>query len=188
VLVDARGHIASPVVGGADAIQGLITQAVGGRDAAPAVLQVLPPAAPPAPAMPAAPVAPGSGDPAPSLDLRNPDGGAVALTDPERDTLVLFWNPGCGFCAQMLPELLAWHRTAAAGAPRLLVIAAGTLEENRAMGLQAELVLDGNFSAGQAFGAAGTPSAVLVDSAGRIASGVAVGAPSVLSLTGGVRS
>ena len=188
VLVDPQGRIASPVVGGADAIQGLITQALGGLEAAPAVLQVLPPAAPPAPAMPAVAAAPGTGDPAPNLDLRDPDGGAVALTDPERDTLVLFWNPGCGFCAQMLPDLLAWEQTRAAGAPRLLLIATGTLEENREMGLRAELVLDGNFSAGQAFGVSGTPSAVIVDSAGRIASGVAVGAPSVLSLAGSVRS
>jgi thiol-disulfide isomerase/thioredoxin len=178
VLVDARGRIASVVVGGADAIQGLVDRALSGAEAAAPVLQVLPPA----------PVLPGAGDPVPSLDLSDADGAGVALSDPERDTLVLFWNPGCGFCAQMLPDLLAWEQARPAGAPRLLVIASGTLEENRAMGLDGELVLDGNFSAGQAFGAAGTPSAVLVDSAGRIASGVAVGAPSVLSLAGGVRS
>jgi thiol-disulfide isomerase/thioredoxin/uncharacterized membrane protein YphA (DoxX/SURF4 family) len=182
VLVDPQGHIASPVVGGADAIAGLIAQALSGADAVPAVLQVL------APSAPVVPTAPGVGDPAPSLELHDPDGAAVALSDPERDTLVLFWNPGCGFCAQMLPDLLAWEHARPATAPRLLLIAAGTLEENRAMGLQAELVLDDNFSAGQAFGAGGTPSALLVDSAGVIASGLAVGAPSVLALAGGVRS
>ncbi|HEX3617269.1 MAG TPA: TlpA disulfide reductase family protein [Solirubrobacteraceae bacterium] len=177
VLVDSRGRIASPVVGGAASIERLIDQALSGAGAAP-VLQV------PAPAVA---VAPGAGDPAPSLELRDGDGDAVSLSDPDRDTLVLFWNPGCGFCARMLPDLLAWERARSADAPRLLVIAAGTLAENRAMGLAGELVLDANFSAGQAFGAAGTPSAVLVDSAGRIASGVAVGAPSVLSLAAGVR-
>jgi thiol-disulfide isomerase/thioredoxin len=183
VLVDPRGRIASPVVGGADAIAGLIAQALGGADAVPAVLHVLPPASAPVVA-----TAPGVGDPVPSLELHDPDGAAVALADPERDTLVLFWNPGCGFCSQMLPDLLAWEQTRPATAPRLLLIAAGTLEENRALGLQAELVLDGNFSAGQAFGAGGTPSALLVDSAGLIASGLAVGAPSVLALAGGIRS
>jgi hypothetical protein len=48
-------------------------------------------------------------------------------------------------------------------------------------------VLDGSFAVGQAFGAGGTPTAVLVDSSGRVASGLAVGAPSVMSLAGGVR-
>ncbi len=25
------------------------------------------------------------------------------------ETMVLFWNPGCGFCQQMLPDLKAWE-------------------------------------------------------------------------------
>jgi hypothetical protein len=37
---------------------------------------------------------------------------------------------------------------------------------------------------GRAFGASGTPSAVLVNEHGRIASEVAIGAPSVLELLG----
>jgi len=183
VLVDARGRIASAVVGGAEAIEALIVEALSAAEAAPTPLQVLPPAnvAP-------IPAAPGAGDPAPNLELHDADGAAVAVADPERDTLVLFWNPSCGFCAQMLPDLLAWEQARGGGAPRLLLIAAGTLEENRAMGLEYELVLDGSFAVGQAFGAGGTPSAVLVDSSGRVASGLAVGAPSVMSLARGVRN
>jgi len=42
--------------------------------------------------------------------------------------------------------------------------------------------LDQQFSVGRAFGASGTPSGVLVDAKGKIASGVAVGAPAVLEL------
>jgi hypothetical protein len=52
------------------------------------------------------------------------------------------------------------------------------------MGLRSTVVLDQQFSVGRAFGAGGTPSAVLVDAEGRVASEVAVGAPAVLELAG----
>ncbi len=50
------------------------------------------------------------------------------------------------------------------------------------MGLRAPMLLDQGFSIGQAFGASGTPFAVLVDAEGRIASDLAVGASGVLAL------
>jgi hypothetical protein len=53
------------------------------------------------------------------------------------------------------------------------------------MELNSTVVLDQQFSVGRAFGASGTPSAVLVDKEGKIASGVAVGAPAVLELARG---
>jgi hypothetical protein len=46
------------------------------------------------------------------------------------------------------------------------------------------VLLDQSFATGQAFGASGTPSAVLVDAEGKVASEVAVGAPAVLELAG----
>jgi len=49
---------------------------------------------------------------------------------------------------------------------------------------RAPILLDDEFAAGNAFGAAGTPSAVLVDKRGRVASSVAVGADAVLALAG----
>jgi thiol-disulfide isomerase/thioredoxin len=100
------------------------------------------------------------------------------------ETLVLFWNPGCGFCEQMLPDLKEWEASAQEGAPKLLVVSAGSEEANEGMGLRSTVVLDQQFSAGRAFGASGTPSAVLVDAEGKIASEVTVGAPRVLELAG----
>jgi hypothetical protein len=50
--------------------------------------------------------------------------------------------------------------------------------------LGARLFLVSVFAAGRAFGASGTPSAVLVDAEGNVASQVAVGAPGVLELVG----
>jgi hypothetical protein len=57
-----------------------------------------------------------------------------------------------------------------------------TEEANREQGLSSPVVLDQQFAVGTAFGASATPSAVLVDSEGRIASEVAVGAQGVWEL------
>ncbi len=50
------------------------------------------------------------------------------------------------------------------------------------MGLRAPVLLDQGFVAGRAFGVLGTPSGVLLDNEGMIASEVAVGAPAVMKL------
>jgi hypothetical protein len=42
--------------------------------------------------------------------------------------------------------------------------------------------LDQQFATGRAFGASGTPSTVLIDAEGKVASEVAVGAPAVMEL------
>ena len=97
---------------------------------------------------------------------------------------MLFWNPGCGFCQQMLPDLKEWEANAPDGAPRLLVVSAGSEEANREMGLASPVLLDQQFATGRAFGASGTPSAVLLDKKGKVASQVAVRAPAVLELAG----
>ncbi len=99
-------------------------------------------------------------------------------------TLLLFWNPGCGFCKRMQDDLKAWEENPPTDAPRLLVVSTGTVEANAEMGLRAPVLLDRGFATGGAFGAGGTPSAVLIDAEGKIASEVAVGGPAVLELAG----
>jgi thiol-disulfide isomerase/thioredoxin len=166
VLVDEEGKVASEVAVGAPAVLAL----AGGGDGGVAAQQ-------------AAPAAPRIGEPAPALKLPNLRGKRVNLAAFRgHKTLVLFWNPGCGFCQQMLPDLKEWEQNPPEGAPKLLVVSAGTAEDNREMGLSSTVVLDQNFAAGSAFGAGGTPSAVLVDENGNIASELAVGGPAVLEL------
>jgi hypothetical protein len=58
------------------------------------------------------------------------------------------------------------------------------VDANKEMGLSSTMLIDQGFQIGRSFGASGTPSAVLIDEEGRIASGVAVGAPRVLELAG----
>ena len=76
---------------------------------------------------------------------------------------MLFWNPGCGFCQRMLDDLKAWESKPPKGSPKLIVVSTGTAEANKAMGLRSTILLDQGFNTGRAFGASGTPSAILVD-------------------------
>jgi len=184
VLVRRDGTIGSPAALGADAIRRLIANVLNQP-----VLNALPMAAPAngngrsAAQAPSQPAAPKVGQPAPELRLPDLTGKSVDLTDFRGSkTLVLFWNPGCGFCQQMLKDLKAWEEKPPTGAPRLLVVSAGGVEANQAMGLRSPVVLDEGFNAGRAFGASGTPMAVLVDAEGKIASQLVAGATEVLAL------
>jgi hypothetical protein len=82
----------------------------------------------------------------------------------------------------MLDDLKAWEVKPPKDTPTLLVVSAGSVEENRALGLRAPIVLDPNFNIGRSYGATSTPSAVLIDAQGKITSEVAVGAAAVLVL------
>ena len=120
---------------------------------------------------------------APPVKLRDLEGHTVELAQFRgRETLVLFWNPKCGYCQRMLSDLKTWEAKDAAGKPGLWVISTGTAEANREMGLRSPIALDPDFGIARRFGASGTPSAVLVDSEGKVASGVAVGSQAVLGL------
>jgi thiol-disulfide isomerase/thioredoxin len=193
VIVEPDGKVGSPVAGGSIAIESLVAQTVGA----------------PRPELPVQPQQ-AQGEPCPNCGQVHADNGQIASTGPKigepaseiklsdlegktvelkdfrgENTLVLFWNPGCGFCQQMLPDLREWEANPPEGAPKLLVVSTGTQESNRDMDLRSPVVLDQQFSIGSAFGASGTPSAVLVDSEGKVASELAVGAPAVLALAGG---
>jgi len=123
-----------------------------------------------------------NGHPAPAIRLPDLDGDLVEADLRGGLTVLLFWNPGCGFCQQMLPALRTWADERSADAPSLLVIAAGSAEDNRAQGLAATVLLDADFSTAHEFGATGTPQAVLVGPDGGIASPLARGADAVARL------
>jgi len=202
VLIGPDGKVASPVAVGEEGIRALLSHVVGERAQLPlqphGQLQGAPqehPQGQPCPncgkvhpnghagAQQAEQTGPKVGEPAPEVRLPDLEGNELSLQAFRRkETLVLFWNPGCGFCQQMLPDLKQWEATSAEDAPKLLVVSAGSEEANREMGLSSTVLLDQQFAVGRAFGASGTPSAVLVDSQSRVASEVAVGGPAVLEL------
>jgi uncharacterized membrane protein YphA (DoxX/SURF4 family)/thiol-disulfide isomerase/thioredoxin len=123
------------------------------------------------------------GDPAPKVrlpDLRGQMTDVAAMRG--RRTLLLFWNPTCGFCQRMLDDLTAWERHAPPDAPALLVISTGSPESNAQQGFRSPVLLDAQFKTAELFGVSGTPSAIMLDERSRIASDVGVGAESVLTL------
>jgi hypothetical protein len=85
----------------------------------------------------------------------------------------------------MHDDLRAWERSVNGHGPRLVVVSSGDPDRTREDGFHSTVLLDPEFSAGEAFGAGGTPSAVLVGADGRVASSVSVGATAVLALAAG---
>jgi peroxiredoxin len=184
VLIRSDGRIGSSVAQGSEAIRALVAQAVGAR------LRLLPTAESagtvqyngrgqirPAPIE--------VGDPIPPLKFRDLEENVISLMDFRgRETLLLFWNPSCGFCQKMLNDLHSREADFPSTAPQLVVISSGTVEVNRAMGLRSKVVLDEGLQAMSVFGAAGTPTAVLLDANGHVASKIATGAEAVMALAG----
>lgn len=159
VLID-HGTVASPLAQGREAIRALVVKAT------------LPP-----------PYT--QGDLVSPLTLIDIDGNTVDVAQLiGRQTVLLFWNPACGFCLDALDDVKWWEQHRDPQLADLVVIASGDADSNRAQGFRSRVLLDDHFVAGNRFGATGTPSAVIVDARGRVASAVAVGAPEVLALAG----
>lgn len=166
VLIAADGTMASYVAAGSGSIRKLVARALAGRDDSGD--RGLPVGALP-----------------PELILPTLDGESFDFVDVRKESLILFWNPGCGFCSSMREDLLAWERDPPARAPRLLIVSSGDEASVRGEGFTSTVVLDPDFKVGSAFEAGGTPMAVLLDSKGRIASPLAGGAEAVFALAGG---
>jgi thiol-disulfide isomerase/thioredoxin/uncharacterized membrane protein YphA (DoxX/SURF4 family) len=183
VVINPDGLIASPTVGGTEAIRTLVARAArqglavrhgpssnGHQNGA------APRAAPPPPDSSRV------GQAAPELVLPDLDGGRVELKDLYRErTVAIFWNPGCGFCQRMLADLKAFEDDPPPGAPRPVVISSGDVDRVREQEIRSTVLLDTESEAPGAFGAGGTPMGVLIDE-GRIASPVAAGADAVFAL------
>ena len=158
VLIAPDGAIASRIALGPDAIEAMVAEV---RDTPGVAI----------------------GSPVPALELPSLDGESVSLADLRgRDTLLLFWDPQCGYCRAMHADLLAWERTANGATPQLVVVSSGSAEATRTDGFRSRVLLDEDFAAGAEFGVSGTPMAVRLDADGRVASGVAAGADAVLGL------
>jgi protein-disulfide isomerase len=162
VVIDSDRRIAGPPALGEDAVRA-------------AVLELVKPSPSTTPAI---------GEPAPELPPHDLSGTAVDLEHTgDRDTLLLFFDPTCGWCQRMLPELRAWESERPAEAPNMLVLSTGSAASNTALALRSTVVAD-DIGVARSFGATGTPSGILIDAQGRVASGLAVGAEAILSLAG----
>lgn len=121
---------------------------------------------------------------APAFSLPTVDGRSVSLADyAGRRVLLVFSDPECGPCMELLPRL--------EGAARItevpvLVISRGSVDANRRSLAEARsrltVAMQANWEVSHRYANFATPIAYLVDEQGRIASEVAVGATSILSL------
>jgi thiol-disulfide isomerase/thioredoxin len=163
VVIRPDATVGSPVAPGPDAIRMLFRQLLDLVQPADGQLVQLEPSLS---SRPVAELQPGH--PLPEAVLPSLDGGTTDLSQLlQRETLVLFWNTGCGFCRQMLPDLRSWLEAPDPSSPQVVLIATGPEEEIRELGLQCPVLLDPAFDTAHEFGVDGTPMAVLVDADGR---------------------
>ena len=118
--------------------------------------------------------------------FRLPDlGGAeVALEDFRgKPVLLVHWDPGCGFCRRIAPELAALQGGLRKRKTELILVSHGDAESNRALaeehGLDCPIVLQAERETVAAFSGLGTPSAYLLDEEGRVVKPLAIGADRV---------
>jgi len=124
---------------------------------------------------------------APEFSLPDPDGNIISTEDLlGRDTLLLFWNPSCPFCSGMTEEINRWESDSPKESPRLIFISSGEEEDVRVESakFKSQFLIDPELEVGGLFGTNLTPSAVLIDRQGRIASPPTAGPERIMSLAG----
>jgi len=127
------------------------------------------------------------GELAPEFRLPDLEGETRTLADLRsngKPVMLLFSDPSCGPCTALLPQIGEWQDQYA-DRLSVVLVSAGTREESvkksAAHGIGQVLVQE-HGEVAEAYQYAGTPSAVLISSSGRIASPVAVGAEAINSL------
>jgi peroxiredoxin len=123
----------------------------------------------------------------PKFVLRDLDGAewsSAALLG-ER-ALVMHWDPLCGYCREVAPDLVALRPGFEKARTRLVLVSHRDAEMNRQLleeyPIQATVLLHDSLESIPAFARMGTPAAYLLDPKGRVAKPVAVGADEVVVL------
>ena len=108
----------------------------------------------------------------------------------ERNVLLIFFNPKCGFCTKMAADLAALPADGGNDGAIPVVVTTGDAQENRKLveryGIRCLVLLQEQMEVAAKFRAQGTPMGYRIDGAGRIASELAVGAEPVLRLAAAV--
>jgi peroxiredoxin len=126
------------------------------------------------------------GSAAPDFELPELTGGSKKLSHFRgKRILLVFFNPSCGFCLQMAPELAAlpWNEKSR---PMPLVITTGDVEINRQFvkehGIHCPVLIQSQMEVAAKYQVSGTPIGYLIDEQGKIASELATGSEKLLSL------
>jgi peroxiredoxin len=128
-----------------------------------------------------------AGTPAPRFELPDLTGGKVSLVEHRgRRVLLVFSDPDCGPCQDLLPELARFHREHASDRLSVVMVSRGGVEENQrkadAFGVEFPVALQSGWKLSKKYGIFATPVAFLIDEAGVIERDVARGPSEVLSL------
>lgn len=127
------------------------------------------------------------GEAAPGFRLKDLSGKVVEVEDLQgSSTMLLFWHPRCLMCGTLFDDLLAWEEHPPVGAPRLVFVACGEIEDVESVNkhFRSLTLHDPAFDIAPLFGTKFTPSAILIDEEGRIASSLATGSENVRALVG----
>lgn len=116
-------------------------------------------------------------------------GGTMTLSDLWGQRVVLiFFDPECTFCRQMLPDLSRLESHPKDGRPVPLVISTGNIEANRQLmdsyGVRCPVLLQEHDEVAQLCWVDGTPMGYLLNEQGATASPLVVGAGATLALAG----
>ena len=125
-----------------------------------------------------------AGTMAPAFKLPTVDGREVALADyAGRRLLLVFSDPACAPCTELLPRLEAAARHSDVA---VLIVSRGGVDANRRKlaecGVTLQVALQAHWEISRLYAKFATPIAYLIDEHGRIASDVASGASPILSL------
>lgn len=124
---------------------------------------------------------------APDFELPDLAGVGHKLSEfRDMNVLLIFFNPNCGFCTKIAPDLALLPAEGDADRAVPIVVTTGNAEENRKLvekyGIRCVVLLQKEMEVASRFRAHGTPMGYRIDGAGRIASELTVGAEPLLKL------
>lgn len=124
---------------------------------------------------------------APAFELSAYSGGTTSLAQllgNDKPVLLIFTNPNCGPCVYLFQEIKAWQESHSQQLT-IGIISVGTIKENFvnvARNGLGQVLLQKEREVAEKYGANVTPTAVVVNTRGRIASPLAAGAEEIRSL------
>jgi peroxiredoxin len=136
------------------------------------------------PGLPGLPV----GNLAPDFDLPGLDGRQVTLDQlraPGRPLLLVFTDPECGSCRELLPEIATWHEDESSPFSVALITRAGGKYDRR--GKLPPVLLQALDEVSRSYLVAGTPSAVIIRTDGIIAAPLVAGADAIRELVANMK-
>jgi peroxiredoxin/uncharacterized membrane protein YphA (DoxX/SURF4 family) len=174
-LVDEEGRVARPLAVGANEVPELAREVAKSRKRGRSKLDVEPLRA---------------GAAAPTFALPDLSGEEVSLASYRgRRVLLVFSDPQCAACDELLAELASRNGGAGDDAPELVIVGRGDEKANREKaakhGVQVPYLLQRQWTVAEAYGTFATPAAFLVDEDGLIAHDAAMGPEAILKLARG---